>query len=438
MSIILRNMARVTLPEDVKADVLRLFIHHRNTGEHIRTYRYKDGVAYLPPNMTKLRLVSAMIGQDIIDERSEGVPLTSPFVLNPDFKFRAHQEEPAKDLLNFVLKRQYGVLKAGCGCGKTVTMTYVSGNLNRKILILVDMGSLVTQWQEAFKLVWNREAQNITKDTTDFWDVGICTFQLLHFNPQLVTRIRQEYGCLLLDEFHSTASDTRREVLIRMDNAYRIGCTATLMKKGYQDDVLTDFVSDQFIEMVDHNEIKPDVYFVNTTTKFYSNNPDDWGKIQSGLGKDLNRNQLIAGLIVDLVNRGRKVLCVGITVDSLKQVMIHIRKHSAVKPITYVGSTSLKQDLELRDKLAKGVVNVILTVRKADKGLDLPSLDALVLARAANNQAFIQQVVGRIVRNVEGKPTPEVYDLVDDCSLAKSFARNRGRWYTKLGYNIKE
>jgi superfamily II DNA or RNA helicase len=438
MSIILKNMAQVNIPEDLREQVLKMFIHFNKHAEHIRTYRYKDGVAYLPPSIAKLRLVASMLDTDIEDQRSEGGEVTSVFTQNPMFTFREHQIDAAQTLLNRVKKENYMVLKAGCGCGKTVVMTYVAGYLGKKILILVDMGSLQSQWQEAFKLVWNKNVQIIDRNTKVFGDVCIATFQLLHFNLDLTMALRKEFGCLLLDEFHSTASETRREVLMKMDNQYRIGCTATLMKKGFSDEVLTDMVSEAYVEMVDHLELKPTVEFVESGVAFCSSSPDDWGKIQSALGKDLRRNKFIADLVAQQVRNGRKVLLIGVTTDSLKQVEFHLKRLPECKLIVYIGSTSLKQDLALKDKLASGAINVIMTVRKADKGIDLPTLDCMVLARPANNEAFIQQVVGRIVRAVPGKPNPILFDLVDGNSLAKGFARNRKKWYLKLNYSVKE
>ena len=103
-----------------------------------------------------------------------------------------------------------------------------------------------------------------------------------------------------------------------------------------------------------------------------------------------------------------------ITQAGLREIEVLLREDQACRPVVYVGSTTLKQDRQLREDLASGKINIILTVKKADKGLDLPSLDYLILARPANNEAFIIQISGRIVRSLPGKPTPVILDLVDN------------------------
>jgi len=440
MPIIVKNLAQVYLPPDTRAKVLGMYFHEGRDGSSVKNYKYdpKSGCAYLPLNQRKLLQVSRLLGEGIEDLRTEGAELSSPFVENHSFKFRDHQSIPAIELLGFTRANNYSVLQAPCSCGKTVVMTWVAGNLGKKIIILVDMGSLQSQWAEAFELVWNKSTQIITKNDTEFADVCIATFQLLHFNPELVKAVRKEFGCLLLDEFHSTGSETRREIMMQMNNKYRIGCTATPYKKGFSDEVLSDMVADVSVKMIDHKALKAEVYFEPTGAIFCSNDPDNWGKIQSKLGKDERRNLVVAMVAAQQVMDGRQVLVVCVTIESVEAVVKVLNKYPACKSRVYIGSTNYKQDKALRDDLASGEINVIITVRKADKGLDLPTLDCLIISRPANNEAFVTQIAGRIVRPVEGKSTPVIYDLVDSSALAVRFAANRRRWYKKLGYVIQK
>jgi len=437
MAIVLKNLAQVTLPEEHRREVLELFVHTNRDGVSIRNYKYKDGVAYLPLNMRKLSYVAELLKEPIDDQRSPGVDPSTLFTLNPLFTFREHQTKPANDLVAFCLFNNYAVLKAPCSCGKTVVMTYAAGKLGRKVLIIVDMGSIQSQWAEAFELVWGKKVQILDRSSREFADVCVTTFQLLHLNPELVIAIRTHFGTLLLDEVHTTQSDTRREVLFKMNNKYRIGCSATMMKKGYSDDVLTDLVADVSVEMTDPNALSADVFFVDSGVRFYSNNSDDWGKITSKLGSSDVRNAFVAALVLQQVKAGRRVLLIGATVESLKVIAGILKGCEECRVTIYTGSTSLAQDQALRKNLADGTINVIGTVKKADKALDLPNLDCLILARPANNEAFVTQIAGRIVRPVDGKPTPEIYDVVDRGELAVRFAGNRRRWYRKLGYSVQ-
>lgn len=439
MPIVMRNMAQVSLPEEYRSEVLSMYLHESRSGDTIKNYKYSNGVAYLPLNIRKLNKVSELLSEPIVDERTSGNEVATGFTLNPAFKFRDHQAAPAQELLNFCKNNKYAVLEAPCSCGKTVVMTWVAGMLGRKVLVLVDMGSLQGQWQEAFKIVWNKESHILDKNSTTLGDVCIATFQMLHYNPELVNAVRKEFGTIVLDEYHGTQSTTRREVMMKLNSKYRIGCTATMMKKNYSDDVLTDMVADVSVRMVDKNSLKAEVFFLDTGVKFSSSNPDDWGKIQSKLGKDAHRNRLVAGVVADLYKEGRTIAVVCVTIDSCNAVAAELNKICPeCKLRVYIGSTNLKQDQALRADMANGTINVVITVKKLDRGVDLPSLDALVLAKPANNEAFVVQVAGRVVRPLEGKLNPVIYDLVDRSELSLRFASNRRRWYRKLGYPIQK
>lgn len=440
MPIVIRNLARVELQDEHKLDVLKMYSHEKrklredDEAEVLCNYVYRNDVAYLPLNATKLKLVSILTGQELVDERSEGLLLKEPFVLNPGFKFREHQVAPAPKLLAFTQNHQYSILKAPCSSGKTVVMTWVAGQLGKRVLVLVDQGNLADQWQEAFKIVWNKDATILRKEEDLDADVLICTFQLLHKHKDWLPRIKDAFGTCLLDEFHGDAAKTYRMIIFGLNNFYRIGTTATLMRKGFSDEVLTDLVADVSVEMVDQKALVPEIEFVPTNVSWCSNDPDQFTKILTELSQNDARNAIILDLIRKQVDLGRKILFIGARTDSLKY--LHQKASEFCSAVLYVGSTTQKQDLALKEGIASGATQVIFADKKVEKGVDLPALDVLILAKPVNNEATVTQLVGRIVRALEGKPTPKVYDLYDRGNLAWRFAGNRLRWYQQLGYKI--
>lgn len=435
---ILRNMAKVALPEHLKLPVLRRYCHENRAGEVIQNYLYVagTGMAYLPLNRHKLNEVATLLGTEIRDERAQGEPLTTEFVLNPYFQFRPHQVAPAPALLDEVRTHQYAVLKAPCSCGKTVVMTWVAGHLGKKILVLVDQGNLAGQWQEAFRMVWNHDAHILDKKMDLSNDVVIATFQFLREHPELVARMKEMFGTCLIDEFHAAGAKTYRTTLFSLSNFYRIGTSATVMRKGFSAEILTDLVADVSVEMVDDKALVPQVRFVKTEVPLYSNHPDDFTKTLTALAENDQRNRLLVELIRQGVAEGRKILFIGARITALKY--LHGELSKFCKAVCYTGSTTLKQDQALRTGLEEGSIEVILTDKKAEKGLDLPRLDMVIIAKMMNNQATITQIAGRVLRPSPGKPQPLIVDLVDHGQLAWLFARHRHGWYEDLGYEFEQ
>lgn len=434
MAILLRNLAKVNLPAQHRLEVLKLYCHENRQGDVVQNYVYHQGTAYLPLNKTKLDYVSQLLGEEIVDERAPGELLKDPFVMRKEFTLRIHQEVPAPALLGYVKTHRYAVLKAGCSLGKTCVMTWVAGHLGKKVLVLVDQGNLAGQWQDAFQMVWGKSS-SILKSREDLSnDVVIATFQFLHRHPELVSEMKEMFGVCLCDEMHISAAKTYRAVLFKLSNMYRIGTTATLMRKGFSNEVLTDLISDVSVEMTDDNALIPEIRFVTTGVKFFSNDPNVFTKTLTELSQNDARNDLIVELIKQEVGNGRKILLVGSRIDSL--TYLHKRCSEFCNAALYVGSTTLKQDRALKEDMETGKTQVILADKKIEKGTDLPSLDTVIIAKPMNNEATVTQVVGRIVRPLAGKPLPVVYDLVDTGALAWRFAANRHGWYSELNYKF--
>lgn len=427
--ILLRNMARVEIPEEHKSEVLGLYVHESYSATIIN-YIYSNGVAYLPLNRTKLDYVAALIGAEIIDERSHGEPLTTPFTLNPGFKFRDHQGGPAMALLDFVEQHRYAVLQADCGTGKTVVNTWVAGHLQKKTLVLVDQSILASQWVEAFKLVWGKEAQIVDAGHRDtFADVCIVTFQYLHRNPDVLRRMQKIFGACIIDEFHISAASTYQVVLFKLDNFYRIGTTATLGKKGYSQETLTDLVADVSVTMVDNKALKADVEFLDTGVRFTSNNPDDYVDILSDLASNTARNQFIIELIQSLANESRVILFVGARTESLRYLHSEVSKF--YPSFLFTGTTKSAQEQAMKAGIEDGSIKIVFSEKKFEKGVDAPRLDTLILAKPMNNENTVVQLKGRIERPLEGKPQPLVIDLVDRGDLPIKWAQNRLKWYKR-------
>jgi superfamily II DNA or RNA helicase len=430
-------MARVGLPAGpLRSQVLNLFAYQGSDGREYATFQYANGVAYLPPNLEKLQQVAALLGEELLDSRSHGAPLSEPFKLSPAFAFRGYQQQPADELLAAVRVSTTGTMEAGCGTGKTVVMTWVGGHLGCKILVLVDQSNLLDQWADAFRLIWNRRLQVIESSTKHFGDCCIATFQLLHRNRELLGRLRKEFGVVMVDECHGVKAATFTAVMQRLDSKYRIGCSATFFGKNLPQGVLVDMVGPGRAVMLDAGALVPKVVQVKTGVSFSSGSPDDFGsKILPDLAGNDARNAAVFDLIRRMAADGRRTLVICIKNDQAKLYHLLCQK-VGISSTLYVGTTSARRDRQVKDDMNAGKLQVVFTSKKLDKGTDIESADCLIMTKPSNNKAAVQQLAGRVVRKLDGKPQPMIYDLVDGGGLAETFARNRLRWYREWGYDF--
>ena len=80
---------------------------------------------------------------------------------------------------------------------------------------------------------------------------------------------------------------------------------------------------------------------------------------------------------------------------------------------------------------------MLVATQLADEGLDMPSLDALILAVPQRNPGRLEQRVGRVSRSAPGKAAADVYDLVDGGWAGKLWWARR-KVYLRLGCAIAD
>ena len=72
------------------------------------------------------------------------------------------------------------------------------------------------------------------------------------------------------------------------------------------------------------------------------------------------------------------------------------------------------------------------------EGISLNCLSCLILATPINNEPLLTQLIGRVVREDEGKLTPVILDIHLIGKTASSQASKRMGHYIKQGYIIKQ
>lgn len=74
------------------------------------------------------------------------------------------------------------------------------------------------------------------------------------------------------------------------------------------------------------------------------------------------------------------------------------------------------------------------TFSQAHEGLDIPSLDTIILSTPKSD---IKQSIGRVMRETVGKKNhPQIYDIVDQWSMLHAMYSKRRRVYNQGGFKM--
>jgi superfamily II DNA or RNA helicase len=85
---------------------------------------------------------------------------------------------------------------------------------------------------------------------------------------------------------------------------------------------------------------------------------------------------------------------------------------------------------------AKSKRLLLATYNFMGEGTDVPSLDAAILSTPRSD---VRQIVGRVIRSLDGKQTPVVFDLIDDDSpVFEAYSNKRMKFYNSVGAKVTD
>ena len=85
-----------------------------------------------------------------------------------------------------------------------------------------------------------------------------------------------------------------------------------------------------------------------------------------------------------------------------------------------------KERKEAIEKLKDGRIDCLFaTYKLAKEGLDIPSLEHVVMASPIKDKSTVIQTAGRVARKAEGKTCGYVHDFIDDMGILQGMAKKR-------------
>ena len=85
------------------------------------------------------------------------------------------------------------------------------------------------------------------------------------------------------------------------------------------------------------------------------------------------------------------------------------------------------------DKTADQAHIILASYAMAAEGLDIPNLNTLFMVTSRKE---VEQAVGRIIRKLDPKLPPIIYDIIDNIPCFVNQGRYRKKLYTKLNFKI--
>ncbi len=343
-----------------------------------------------------------------------------------------------------------GILMAPPGAGKTVMACAVIAERKVSTLILVHRAQLMDQWKERISQFLEIPVKEIgtlggaKKKLTGNIDVGM--LQSLAKVEDL-SEISQRYSQIIIDECHHIPAVSFEDILKQLPARYVLGLTATPYRKDGLEKILFQQCGPIRYEMKlsDRTSLIKIVHFHETEFKV----PEELGQkppyhlMIQHLVTDLKRNQMIASLALNAINKKRVPVLISDRKDHLEFLSnIIATKSPELKIVQLDGDlTGKKRKLALIEieKSIKNKEQILLMATSSliGEGFDLPELDSLILASPLSFEGRIIQYAGRLHRASDGKNDVQIIDFIDSLSaIFSNMYRNRLKAYRKMGYSV--
>jgi superfamily II DNA or RNA helicase len=398
-----------------------------------------------------------------IQDTRSAVTATKSLSIDPNSVFIPRDYQVAA--VDAAIKAGSGVLRAATGAGKSLIIAMIAGHYNVKSIIYVIGKELLYQMKDTLEAALGVEVGIVGDGKCDIVDgINICTIwsAAAAFNKKAkildndntkgkkikkeknlaIRALVQEAELFFVDECQYAAAETvqflHRESLAAR---HRFLLSGTPWREA-GDDILIEavggpkFYDITATELIDKGWlVRPYITFVDIPTmrgvgktyhevynNFIVNNDYRNSKIAESTKKMVDGNRKVL-ILVTKVNHGdviREFLDPALRVDNLN------------------GSNSTADRMRAIQEMKNGDLDVLIASSIFDQGIDIPELDALVLAGSGKSTARALQRIGRVIRRKNGKENAVVLDFKDNCKYLREHSQARYKIYsTEPGFKIK-
>lgn len=400
---------------------------------------------------------------EIIDLRPDIKYGKSVPQVNNDFEPRSYQTRAVKTACN----KGSGIIKMATGAGKSFVISSVVAKYNIPTIVYVIGIELLHQMKKTIESSYGIECGivgggecDVSKQVTimTIWSAASAfnkkvkitdndttlesKKQINALNKELVRKKVQEAQLFIFDECQYAASETLQFLHRASVSAKHRFLFSGTPWRDTGDDILIEAVSGP--KIVDINAtylikndylVKPKIYFLDVP-------------VMRGVGKNYHdvyknyivenddRNDLIIKSARKLVKEGKKVLILVVRVSHGDVLMEKLSDEFKVKFLD--GAKSSKMRMDSIQEMKDGELDILIASKIFDQGVDIPELDALILAGSGKSSGRALQRIGRVIRKSKGKEAAIVVEFFDNCKYLRDHSEARIKVYkSEPGFDIK-
>lgn len=334
-------------------------------------------------------------GHDVkVRDKREGPELGD---MDYDWNFEHDLRDYQVDAVQQALSTEGGTLNLPTGGGKTICALRLTKELGHKAIVLVHKTDLLYQWKDEIENILGKEAGVIGDDVWEEKDITVAMMQTLQ--ERGLDLLQNDYEILVGDECHHVPADTFFEVSSGIDAYYKFGLTATPFRNDNADMKIFAGVGDITVkltaeELIDDGYLaRPEFETIEWEPSGFV--PSDYSEQRRMMRESRERNIAIVERAEELVENGYKVMVDVSRIDH----GLHLANMLDTEFV--YGETDSEDRQRILDEFKSGDRDVIVSTL-LDEGVDIPQLNAIILADSGKSSIKSVQTIGRALRPSNG------------------------------------
>lgn len=311
-----------------------------------------------------------------------------------------------------------GMVVLATGLGKTWLSAFDAGRPQyRRVLFLAHREEILRQSIAVFRRVMPLRTHGLLTSTIDESSADVVFASVQTFVNRMGDLAPDAFDYVIVDEFHHAAAQTYRSILGYLEPDFLLGLTATPERTDGAD--LLALCDDNVVievnlaEGITRGALVPFEYLgVPDTIDF---EPIPWrnGKFDPMAleAAAVSRERAESALREWEQGAGDRTLAFCVSVRHAEFMADFFRQHGVLAQAVHASPGSAPRHQTL-DALARGDLKVVFSVDLLNEGVDVPTVDTVLMLRPTSSAILFLQQLGRGLRLSPGKESLTVIDFV--------------------------
>lgn len=357
------------------------------------------------------------------------------------------------------------IFKHATGSGKTVISAIITAKFNKPTAIYVISKDLLYQFHSFFSKLFNEKIGIIGDKFCDIQRISIISIQTAgralgmkkneiliddetdtekynDDNKEDILNFLKTSEVHIFDECHCCAAKTVRNIY-KIITPYKLfGLSGTPVRDDGADLLLTGIFGDIVHEISASELIKRKVLakpfikfnYIKGNSKFNDKYPTVYS---DNIVNNNYRNNIIVNEAKNLLSKGYVILVLFKTIKHGK-ILCDLFQSKNIDCEFLTGNDAAKVRNNAKNNILLGKSNCIIASQIFDLGIDIPNLNALILAGSGKSSVKTLQRIGRVIRDGKNKSFAAVVEFFDDVRYLKGHTKRRIEIYkTEPEFDIK-